>query len=262
VARARPPAGKFKWKELCYDLLVEREFDWVSKVYDNHLLGLAEYRNYQVYAALSALGCPYLALLLTDFEPSDPLGEVVDSWKGWVVRYEEVRRGGAAERRESVRGFLVRTYHLYRMSDDEREELEKRELEGGGYAAEHAAAMLAVQRELELLFDQVEAGVPGALEVFDRYMGVLSLLGERICVGLLEWKYPEEKLREWEEMGIVERTEGGFDVYFSDPERVPEELKRYYFKNWIRPLLRGLAEVLAPAYFGRVRGYICVVYFC
>lgn len=241
---------------MCYTLLVDAVDDYsrFSEVYGRHLLGLAEYRNYEVYAALSALGCPYLALLLTDFEPLDPLGEVVDSWKEWVTRVERVRRGGVVERRECTRGFLIDTRYLHRMSDDYREELERSELEGD----EQAAARLAVQRELERFFERVEAGVPGVSEVFDRFMGVLSLFGKGIRIGWLDEKYPMEKLKEWEEMGIGMWQGEHFDVYLSRPDQVPEELKRDLIEGKLLPLLKGLARVLAPAFFGRVDGYIYV----
>ena len=258
VAWARPPVGRPERREWCYALLVESEFSWFSKVYNRWAIGFCEKTNYDVYAALSALGCPYLALLLTDFEPLDPLGEVVDSWKEWVIRYERVRRGEAVVRHEYSPGFLVPTGYLHRMSDDYRQELERDALEGGGYAAEHAAAMLAVQRELERFFELVEAGVPGATEIFDRYMGVLSLFRERICVRLLEWKYPEEKLKEWEEMGIGMWRGERFNVELYRPDQVPEKLKRDLIKGELLPLLKDLARVLAPAYFGCVNGVIYV----
>jgi len=234
---------------------VERKFDWVAKAYGCSSIDFCGFDNYDVYAALSALGCPYLALLLTDFGPSDPLGKVVCSWKEWIVRYEWVRRGGAVKRRLRRLGFLVHAHHLFRPSDsDVQEELEEAALRGDAYAA----AILALDRELELFFNQVEAGSPGAAELFDRCARVLSALGRGITVSFLEWEFPEEKLREWAEVGTVERIDVLVRVHFSDPELVPEELKLVYFKDRIRPVLQGLARVLAPAYFSRVNGILHV----
>lgn len=187
------PPKKPERREWYYTLLVEAG----KKRHLLQALGegapcLCEYSNYDVYAALSALGCPLLAVLLTDFEPLDPLSEVVDSWKERLVRVERVYVNGRAVRRERFTGFLVPTHYLERLSRGELEELERRELEGD----EGAAARLAIAREVERLIGQAEAGFPNAPEIFDRFVDVIGLLGESINVGMLELSYPEEKLKE------------------------------------------------------------------
>jgi len=199
--------------------------------------------------------------------PSDPLGEVIDSWKEWVVDRSHAHRGRVVRYRGCVYGFLVYTSYLHRLSDDRREELERDALEGNGYAAEHAAARLAVDRELEHFFEQVDAGFPGAAGIYERYAEVSRLVGMPIRIDL-----PEEELRGLKEEGAVERESlnlgagppGEEEVkvffYVRRPELLPEELKLDYFESWIRPLLRGLARLLAPAYFGRVNCYIHVYF--
>jgi len=256
-------AGRPEERGVHCSLLVDARLGgWgFSRIYGrSSMLGPPVCTNYEVYAALSALGCPYLALLLTDFEPSDPLGEVVDSWKVWFTSYERVSYlnlscDEAEERLERIPGFLVPTGYLCRMSDDYREELERDALEGD----EEAAAELAVQRELERFFDQVETDFPDAAGIFDRNAEVLSLLGKRVRTSLSEEEHPE--LREWERAGIVKRESPGSAMFYvKRPELLPEELKLDHFKFWIRPFLRGLAEVLAPAYFGCVSGYVYVLF--
>ena len=70
----------------------------------------------------------------------------------------------------------------------------------------YAAARLSVHAELERLARMVEVGFPDAPRVFDRFVDALGELGHSLNLILVEGDYPEEKLREWREMGIRVRA--------------------------------------------------------
>jgi len=116
----------------------------------------------------------------TDFGPSDALGEVVDSWKMRVVATSAEPLGfvaRTAERWEEGAGFIVPTEWSQQLDEVEREALERLEAEGDLTSA----AVLAVQRELEHLLGQAEAGFPR--EVAARYAAELGQLGEEAVEG-------------------------------------------------------------------------------
>ncbi|MCC6051352.1 MAG: hypothetical protein LM580_11635 [Thermofilum sp.] len=57
-----------------------------------------------LFAALRAVGCPLLALLLTDFHPLDPVEERIVALKLWLCTPSKNERGASAALRWSTRG--------------------------------------------------------------------------------------------------------------------------------------------------------------
>jgi hypothetical protein len=237
-----------------------------------------ERSNVSVYAALHAAGCPRLAFLLTDFDPRDPLDEELASWKLWLVRAAKYARRVAnplevlaryyrgemsaetarelLSKRETVlrevyEGFLVPTSYLHELGGERRAELREEALKGDFYAA----ARLAVDAELERLARMAEAGFPDALRIFDRFVDVLGQLGHGITIILSEERFPLEKLREWEEMGIGMWVDNEFVVKLRRSDQVPEELKREEVNSAVG-ILRSLAELLVPVRLHRLSGYL------
>ena len=238
-----------------------------------------ERSNVSVYAALHAAGCPRLAFLLTDLDPCDPLDEELASWKLWLVRavkraervanpfevWAQWSRGeidAAAARellsrrvvrlRESWEGFLVSASYLHKLSGDELVEVREKALKGDLYAA----ARLSVHAELERLARMAEAGFPDAPRIFDRFVDALGQLGHGLNLGFLERRYPLEKLREWEELGIGMWVGSHFEACLRESGRVPEELKQEGIEYLFLPILRSLAELLIPVYALRLNGYL------
>ena len=241
-----------------------------------------ERSNVSVYAALHAAGCPRLAFLLTDFDPRDPLDEEIASWKLWLVRAAKYARRVAnsieviaryyrgemsaetarelLSKRETVlrevyEGFLVPTSYLHELSGERRAELREEALKGDFYAA----ARLAVDAELERLARMAEAGFPDALRIFDRFVDVLGQLGHGITIILSEERFPLEKLREWEEMGIGMWVDNEFVVKLRRSDQVPEELKQRVLDSSVS-ILRSLARLLTPIHRHRLNGYVHAYY--
>jgi hypothetical protein len=111
---------------------------------------------------------------------------------------------------------------LHKLSGDELVEVRERALKGDL----HAAALLAVNAELERLTRMAETSFPHAPRIFDRFMDTLGELGHSLNLILPAGKYPEEKLKEWEEMGICIRVDNEYLVKLWGSDLVPEELKR------------------------------------
>jgi len=241
-----------------------------------------ERSNVSVYAALHAAGCPRLAFLLTDLDPRDPLDEEMASWKLWLVRavkraervanpfevWAQWSRGeldAAAARellsrrvvrlREWYEGFLVPTFYLHKLSGDELAEVREKALKGDLYAA----ARLAIDAELERLKRMAEAGFPDAPRIFDRFVDALGELGHSLNLSLVEEYYPEEKLREWEEMGICVRAGNVYLVKLWRSDLVPEELKQRVLDSSVS-ILRSLARLLTPIHRHRLNGYVHAYY--
>jgi hypothetical protein len=219
-----------------------------------------ECSNVSVYAALHAAGCPRLAFLLTDLDPRDPLDEELASWKLWLVRAEKRAKGAAGrkramELREWYEGFLVPTDYLYELDDGEVKKLKRRALKGDLYAA----AQLAVNAEMERFVRMAEAGFPDALRIFDRFVDVRCQLGYSYSFAIAENRFPPEKLKEWEEMGVGARERWGsmrwFEVRLRCSDQVPEELKREGAEDLLS-LLRSLAELLVPIRKFELDGYL------
>jgi len=237
-----------------------------------------ERSNVSVYAALHAAGCPRLAFLLTDLDPRDPLDEELASWKLWLVRVAkraervansieviaryyrgEISAETAREllsKRETVlrkvyEGFLVPAYYLHGLSGSGLAELREAALRGDLYAA----ARLSIHAELERLKRMAEAGFPDAPRIFDRFVDALGELGHSLNLILPAGKYPEEKLKEWEEMGICVRAGNVYLVKLWRSDLVPEELKQRVLDSSVS-ILRSLARLLTPIHRHRLNGYV------
>lgn len=215
-----------------------------------------EVDNYDVYAALWAAGCPRLASLLTDFDPRDPLDEAIAEWKLWVVAVEKVEGGGGGRLLQRPLGFLVPAEHLWRAGEGELEELRAR---AGG--SRRAAAQLAVKAELERLFEQADAGFPNISRIFERYVEALNVLGRGYSLVIFSGnEFPEEKLREWGELGVGELRElpnGGLELHISSSKanQLPKELRKKE-EEMLFQLLRWLTGLLAPLHYSYMRGFV------
>jgi hypothetical protein len=149
-------------------------------------------------------------------------------------------------------GFLVPTFYLHKLSGDTLKELWEKALKGDL----HAAARLAIDAEMERFARMAEAGFPDAPRIFDRFVDVLGELGHGLHLGLLEGRFPPEKLREWEERGIGMWVDGSFVAKARRSDQVPEELRGEEIELGLLPLLRSLAKLLVPIRRHRLDGYL------
>jgi len=69
----------------------------------------------------------------------------------------------------------------------------------------------------------------------------------------------EEKLREWEEMGICVRAGNVYLVKLWRSDLVPEELKQRVLDSPVS-ILRSLARLLTPIHRHRLNGYVHAYY--
>jgi hypothetical protein len=244
------------------------------------------YTNVLVYAALRAVGCPRLALLLTDLYPRDRLEEEIASWKAWLVRAEKYTRRAvnplevavrwaagkiSAEtarkllsKRETVlhvgyEGFIFPAYYLHRLDDEGKEHMRELARKDDPLTAYYAAARLAVNAELERLTRMAEAGFPNASRAIDRFVDTLGELGHSLNIGFLEEKFPEEKLRKWAEMGVGRLSDGEFTAMLWRSDLVPEELRREVLENLV-DVLKRVTGLVVPIHLHRLRGYVHAFY--
>ena len=122
----------------------------------------------ELYALLTAVGCPRLAFLLTAADPRDPLDEELAKWKRWLTQPLRREKGGAPHLAAISEGFLLHASYL--------EPLEEEVVEGwmGDFA--ELDARQAVDRELAKLIGLAEAGFEGPeMEgFFDRYVEAVA----------------------------------------------------------------------------------------
>jgi hypothetical protein len=242
--------------------------------------------NVHVYAALRAVGCPRLALLLTDLYPRDRLEEEIASWKMWLVRAEKYTRRAVSQAEVLLRylageisaeaarellskretglrlvreGFLVLTSHLHRLDDEGKEHMRELARKDEPPAAYYAAARLAVNAELERLARMAEAGFPVAPKAIDRFVDTLGELGHSLNIGFLEEKFPEEKLRKWAEMGVGRLSHGTFTAKLWRSDLVPEELRQEVLEILV-DILGRVAGLVVPIHLHRLDGYIHAYY--
>jgi hypothetical protein len=123
----------------------------------------------EVYALLSAAGCPRLGFLLTNLDPRDPVEEAISSWRRWFTVPVKYERDGETRVMIAPCGFLVHTGYLEPLD----EEIIARWGEGDSAELD---ARVAVDRELERLIELAEAGFEGpAMEgFFDRYIDAVA----------------------------------------------------------------------------------------
>jgi hypothetical protein len=246
VEELNPPVIR-KW---CISLL--REFYFASlpdrvqyhrlQRYANRDASSGETTNYDVYAALYAAGCPRLALLLTDFEPGDPVDEVISGWKLWLV---ESRKGDEWFNLRPI-GFLIPTDCL---SHCLREDLRRSERAARGDA--EAVAELEIAREYKRLIRMAKEGVPEISGIFERYIEALNLLGRSYVFSIYESSiFPREKLQEWAAQGVGELERSGrtlmLKVTVHRADQLPWELRKIEERN-LKDLLIDLAEILVNA---------------
>ena len=123
----------------------------------------------------------------------------------------------------------------------------------------YAAARLSIHAELERLKRMAEAGFPHAPRIFDRFVDALGEHGHSLNLNLVEEYCPEEKLREWEEMGICVRAGNVYLVKLWRSDLVPEELKQRVLDSPVS-VLRSLARLLTPINRHRLNGYVHAYY--
>jgi len=148
----------------------------------------------EVYAALSAVGCPRLAFLLTCADPRDPLDEALAGWKLSVASAGGEK--GVCFAVEPV-GFLVDA-HVFKPLNEE--VVERWAGEGGV----HLDALVAVDRELARLIELVEADFrePGLEGFFDRYVDRVAEVRGWYEDLVSDRDAGEGELREWAERGV------------------------------------------------------------
>ena len=144
---------------------------------------------------------------------------------------------------------------LHKLSGDELVEVREKALKGDL----HAVARLAIDAELERLKRMAEAGFPHDPRIFDRFIDTLGELSHSLNLILVEGDYPEEKLREWEEMGICVRAGNVYLVKLWRSDLVPEELKQRVLDSPVS-VLRSLARLLTPIHRHRLNGYVHAYY--
>jgi hypothetical protein len=246
VEELNPPVIR-KWRisllrEFYFASLPDRVRYHRLQRYANRDASSGETTNYDVYAALYAAGCPRLALLLTDFEPGDPVDEVISGWKLWLV---ESRKGGEWFNLRPI-GFLVPSNCLDLCL---REDPQRSERAARGDA--EAAAELEIAREYKRLIKMVKEGVPGISGIYERYVETLNLLGRNYTFSISEGSiFPREKLEEWAARGVGELKKSGkaltLEVAVHRADQLPWELRKIEERN-LKGLLIDLAEILVNA---------------
>jgi hypothetical protein len=220
-----------------------------------------ELSSAEVYALLSAAGCPRLGFLLTDLDPRDPVEEAINSWKQWLHIPFKYERGGETRVIVGPLGFLVPTCYL----DPLEEELIARWGEGDDAELD---ARVAVDHELERLIELAEAGFEGpAMEgFFDRYIdAVAEIKGLYKDVLSVHLGCSEEELRELLALGVGEpfwAPDGrlvALEVKAKRASELPAEAKEKLWRKWKSELLgtlKDIAALLAVLRFTRANAFL------
>jgi hypothetical protein len=215
----------------------------------------------EMYALLSAVGCPRLGFLLTNLDPRDPVEEAISSWRRWLTYPFKYEKGGETRVMVVHHGFLVSAGYLEPLDE---ETIEKW---GEGASAELDARVI-VDRELERLIELVEAGFEGSgMEgFFDRYIdGVAEIEGwyEDTLVAGEDWT--EEELREWLALGVGEpgwAPDGSLKalgVKVKRASELPAEVRERLWRRWKPSLLgalKNIARLLAILRFTRINAFL------
>ena len=253
-------------------LLVPSECEWLRKLGfpGSSIAGLSWVTPHapclnlsptEVYALLSAAGCPRLGFLLTNLDPRDPVEEAINSWKQWLYIPVKYERDGETRMIVGRCGFLVHVGYLEPLDE---EMIAKW---GEGDSAE-LDARVAVDRELERLIELAEAGFEGpAMEgFFDRYIDAVAEL-EGWYEGTLSVHLgcSEEELRELLALGVGEPVwapDGrlvALGVKAKRASELPAEVKEKLWR-WRKPCLLGtlkdIAKLLAVLRFTRVNAFL------
>jgi hypothetical protein len=229
----------------------------------DEILPREEFSSTEVYALLSAAGCPRLGFLLTDLDPRDPVEEAINSWKRWLrtpLKYEI----GGETRVEVIRtGFLLHTSYLEPLDEEAIEEMAKWELDNA-----KLDARVAVDRELERLIELAEAGFEGPeMEgFFDRYIdAVAEVEGWYEDTLSVHLGCSEEELRELLALGAGEPVwapDGrlvALRVRAKRASELPAEAKEKLWRRWKPGLLgtlKDIAGLLALLRLARVQAFL------
>jgi hypothetical protein len=219
----------------------------------------------EVYALLSAAGCPRLGFLLTDLDPRDPVEEAINSWKQWLTIPYKYERDGETRMIVGPCGFLVHTSYLVEPLDEEMI------AKWMGSDAELDARM-ALDREIERLIELAEAGFEGpAMEgFFDRYIDAVAELEgwyeDALRAGA---SCSEEELRELLALGAGEPScepvwapDGSLvelRVRAKRASELPAEVKEKLWRQRGPELLgtlKDIARLLAVLRFARVYAFL------
>jgi hypothetical protein len=214
----------------------------------------------EVYALLSAAGCPRLGFLLTNLDPRDPVEEAISSWRWWFTVPVKYERDGETRVMIAPCGFLVHTGYL--------EPLEETIAKWGEGDSAELDARVAVDRELERLIELTEAGFEGpAMEgFFDRYIdAVAEVEGWYEDTLSVHLGCSEEELRELLALGAGEPVwapDGrlvALAVKAKRASELPAEVKEKLWR-WRKPCLLGtlkdIASLLAVLRFTRINAFL------
>ena len=214
----------------------------------------------EVYALLSAAGCPRLGFLLTNLDPRDPVEEAISSWRRWLTVPVKLERGGETRVMIAPCGFLVDTGCL--------EPLDEEMIAKWVGSDAELDARVAVDRELERLIELAEAGFEGpAMEgFFDRYIdAVAELEGWYEDTLSVHLGCSEEELRGLLALGVGEPVwapDGSLvalGVKAKRASELPAEVKEKLWRRW-KPTLLGtlkdIARLLAVLRFTRVNAFL------
>jgi hypothetical protein len=217
----------------------------------------------EVYAILSAAGCPRLGFLLTDLDPRDPVEEAINSWKRWLRAPLKYEMDGET-RVEVIRtGFLLHTSYLEPLDEEAMEAMAKWEWDSA-----RLDARVAVNRELERLIELAETGFEGpAMEgFFDRYIDAIAEINGWYEDTLsVHFNCSEEELRELLALGAGEPVwapDGrlvALGVKAKRASELPAEVKEKLWRWWkpcLLGTLKGIAKLLAILRLARVNAFL------
>jgi hypothetical protein len=221
---------------------------------------LARVTSAELYAVLRAVGCPLLAILLTDFHPLDPLEERIALQKRWLCEPFKRERGGERSFEVVHQGFLVLRCVLEPLSEYVVENWDGDDVE--------LDARVVLDREIERLIELAETGfeTPEMEGFFDRYIDEYALaMGwyeTALEVGL---DCNEEELRALLALGVGEPVwapDGRLDrlkIKVRRASELPAEVREWR-RRWDEPdLLRALKELAgllgSPATRGSARSF-------
>ena len=222
-----------------------------------------EMSDWELYAALTAVGFPRLAFLLTDAAgPRDEVDEAIARWKLWVDYTEVVEVGGERRFSRANYGFLLSVYDLRPLSREDLRLLREEAMKGSA----SARARLEMERELEGFIAMAERGFKGPeMEgFFDRYVEAVALLRGSYSIWVTSGEFPPGKLREWSELGLGELYDHGdgdiaLRVAVKRADQLPPELREREERlalEGAKQFLKDTAALLAAARYWGFSGFI------
>jgi len=216
----------------------------------NGVLPREQLSSAEVYALLSAAGCPRLGFLLTNLDPRDPVETAINSWKQWLTVPLKYEKDGETRMMVGPCGFLVDACYL--------EPFDEETIEGWGKWGEGDSAELdarvTVDHELKRLIELAEAGFEGAAMegFFDRYIdAVAEIEGWYEDVLSVHLGCTEEELRELAALGVGEPVwapDGSLvalKVRAKRASELPAEVKETLWRRRWKPILLGTLKDIA-----------------